>query len=402
LTDSKPDRVDSEHTSSPQDALDLPGIGRPRQSSQTRTRSAEPERSRLAEFLFPRLPAIDSRSYTTIPSLDGLRAVSILLVILAHCGLGRVGHGAVGVTIFFLSGYLITTLLRREFAKTGRVDLRRFYIRRCLRILPPCYVVIAVVLLLELAIGEGISGGAVLAHVFYYTNYYQIYISGGGLKGLGVLWSLAVEEHFYLVFPLLYLATVRFSRRHQGSILAAICLVVLAWRWILTVHFQHACWRIYSATDTRLDSILWGCCFAIVANPAFDDRLSNLFSHWASSAIALAALGFSLVCREPWFRESFVYTIQSLAPMPVFALAIRSHHRWPFRFLNWYPMRLIGVYSYTIYLTHLAVVRFLGLGRPGQFAITFPIVMTGSFLLSAMMYYYVDQPCAALRKRYAS
>jgi peptidoglycan/LPS O-acetylase OafA/YrhL len=129
---------------------------------------------------------------------------------------------------------------------------------------------------------------------------------------------------------------------------------------------------------------------------------SKLLSHWASSAIALAALGFSLVYREPWFRESFVYTLQSLALMPVFALVIRSHHRWPFRFLNWYPMRLIGIYSYRIYLTHLAVLRFLGLGQPGQFAITFLIAMTGSFFLSAMMYYYVDQPCAALRKRYTS
>ena len=112
----------------------------------------------LKRFFFPALPHIQTGTHFNIPSLDGIRAVSILMVVVSHCGLGKWVPGGFGVTIFFfLSGYLITTLMRREHAKTGTLSLNDFYIRRCLRILPPSFIVIAISLLLALIFHETLS-----------------------------------------------------------------------------------------------------------------------------------------------------------------------------------------------------------------------------------------------------
>src|SRR5689334_10674534 len=150
-----------------------------------------------------------------IPSLDGLRAIAFLLVFFAHTGLDKIVPGGFGVTVFFfLSGYLITTLLRLESETTGHVSLKSFYVRRCRRILPPLYVTLIVVYLVAtfgIVRGQGTVGGAVSA-IFYYYNYFDLKNLGGGLPtGLDVLWSLTIEEHFYFVFPLLFCAAVHYK-----------------------------------------------------------------------------------------------------------------------------------------------------------------------------------------------
>jgi len=158
-----------------------------------------------------------------IPSLDGIRALSFSIVFAAHAGLERWVPGFFGLSVFFfLSGYLITTLLRVEWERSGTLDLRQFYLRRALRILPPFYVVLAGASALTLlgALGGALQPRAVLMQALHLSNY-EIVRSGwwqGRAPGTWVLWSLAVEEHFYLVFPLLYLVLRRHfpSGRHQA------------------------------------------------------------------------------------------------------------------------------------------------------------------------------------------
>ena len=145
-----------------------------------------------------------------IPSLDGIRAVSFFLVFLAHAGLGKVlVPGGFGVTIFFLlSGFLITTLLRLEYQRFRRISLKDFYLRRSLRILPPLYVTLGLSMLIVVIwnVPTGIPFAATLSQALQYANYYQIYATHlVSMPGTGVFWSLAVEEHFYLLFPLIYI-----------------------------------------------------------------------------------------------------------------------------------------------------------------------------------------------------
>ena len=148
-----------------------------------------------------------------IPSLDGLRAISFLVVFVAHCGLDRYVPGGFGVTIFFfLSGFLITTLMRGEFQHTGAVNFRHFWLRRAFRILPPFYIVLFAAIAVALIFDPPgtLSVAAVTAQLAHVTNYWLIYRGYAGQPaGTGVYWSLAVEEHFYLLFPWVFVAMQR-------------------------------------------------------------------------------------------------------------------------------------------------------------------------------------------------
>ena len=138
-----------------------------------------------------------------IPSLDGLRAVSILIVLVSHAGYGTIVPGGLGVTIFFfLSGYLITTLMLAEHERTGELDVVRFYARRVFRLMPPLIVTLAIVYGLTFAglVPGGITLAGLASQLLYFANYYQIFFDPGNTipGGTEVLWSLAVEEHYYI------------------------------------------------------------------------------------------------------------------------------------------------------------------------------------------------------------
>src|SRR5215471_14948655 len=142
-----------------------------------------------------------------IPSLDGIRACSVMVVFAAHAGLRGLIPGDFGVTVFFfLSGYLITTLLRIEHEQTGAISFRAFYLRRVLRIFPPFYLALGAATLVWVLGGldrPPFSVGGLLQQVFFLTNY-NILQNGwwfGHAPGTFIFWSLAVEEHFYLAFP---------------------------------------------------------------------------------------------------------------------------------------------------------------------------------------------------------
>jgi peptidoglycan/LPS O-acetylase OafA/YrhL len=189
-----------------------------------------------------------------IPSLDGLRALSVLIVFGSHAyfyGMsmedvsayyttdpGFVLPARFGVTVFFfISGYIITTLMRSEFEKSGTVSFRNFYLRRVYRIFPPLYIVLIVAALLTWAglLKSNVALSAVMAQIFHFTNYYALLIGKDSFfQGTKLLWSLAVEEHFYLGFPLLFLLLARrLSYKQLAFCLAVICLVVLGWRYYL-------------------------------------------------------------------------------------------------------------------------------------------------------------------------
>jgi peptidoglycan/LPS O-acetylase OafA/YrhL len=166
-----------------------------------------------------------------IPSLDGLRAISILIVLVSHAGYGSAVPGGLGVTIFFfLSGYLITTLLLDETERSGRINIGKFYLRRVFRLFPPLLVTLFIAYSL-VALGlldGGISWSGVLAQLFYFANYYGLFFDPGNTTaaGTGILWSLAVEEHFYMIYPtvLAGLLALGLSRLRIVVVLAIACL----------------------------------------------------------------------------------------------------------------------------------------------------------------------------------
>ncbi len=342
-----------------------------------------------------------------IPSLDGIRAAAVMLVFLAHAGLNDRVPGSFGVTaFFFLSGFLITTLLRMEFDRTGRVSLRAFYLRRVLRIFPPMYIVLVVASVLTLGgLLEGsLQPGAVAAQAFHLSNYY-IVLNGwwdGRAPGTWIYWSLAVEEHFYLVFPLLYLALRRWvhSRTRQLGALLGLCLVVLVWRLVLVLILGADHDRTYVASDTRVDSILFGCVLAVYGNPVLDPtRIPARWWKLCLFPLGVAGLLVSFLVPSAVFGDTARYTLQGLALLPLFASAVRYHDWGVFRLLNLAWVRYVGVLSYSIYLMHPTVLFAVHQWTEWHPLIQGALALGITLVLASLMYRYIERPCAKLRKR---
>lgn len=327
-----------------------------------------------------------------MPALDGLRATAILIVMLSHAGLGKMIPGGFGVTIFFfLSGYLITTLLRIEAIKTGRVSLKAFYYKRTLRIMPPMFLTIAFVAMLSLYgfTGRAVTTAGVASDFAFLTNYApQLGLHGG----VGIpLWSLDVEEHYYILFSTLF--AVAFARM-DGNRAAVVCLALTAVPLLFRIGMALSgddLSNVFYWTHTRLDSILWGSVLAFWQNPAIDrDAWKPKLWHFAA---ALFALAVCLVIRSEVFRETIRYTIQGAALLVIFSFLLQDRSIMA-RVLGSSPLRWIALISYTLYLAHmpaLAIAEHLGWPAP---------VITGflvAFLYAIVMRIIVERPLQALR-----
>jgi peptidoglycan/LPS O-acetylase OafA/YrhL len=342
-----------------------------------------------------------------IPSLDGIRAISFFLVFLSHAGLGEtLIPGGFGVTIFFLlSGFLITTLLRLEFARSQRIHLREFYLRRVLRILPPLYVTLLLAVAL-FGIGNGqlaMRFAGTASQVLQVSNYYLIYAVHGLIyPGTAVFWSLAVEEHFYLLFPLLYAwMCPRLSVPRQTFILLTMCAAALAWRCVLHYHFHAEFGRTFFATDTRFDSILLGCVFAIIANPITKDPLHGWMLQrmtWVLPLCFVVLFGTFLV-RDGAFRETLRYTVQGLALIPLFIAAIHYQRSWPVLFLNLPVMRFLGVLSYSLYLCHLIFLEAVDRVWATNPVLAHAVSLACGLCFATLVHYGIERPCTRIRKR---
>ena len=339
-------------------------------------------------------------SFPHLPQLDGIRAIAVALVFLAHLGFERLVPGGFGVTIFFfLSGYLITSLLVSEHRQTGRIGLADFYVRRTLRIWPPLWITMAFCALV-VALGWivfDVDGWGVVAQLAFVVNYASLWGHPEGLPYL-VLWSLAVEEHFYLVFPLVFVVFLaRMPPRSAAIACAAACAAVLAIR-IATVASLPDFSGVYFWSHTRVDSILFGCCLALWKNPALDpDPWRFDLRHFAA---ALALLVACFLFRGEVFRQTLRYTLQGIALYVVFSYVLRDQGVIR-RLLSTRPMRIVGLYSYTLYLVHFIVIALIEINlRQLPFAIRVVLAVVLSFGYAHAMYVLVERPMARLRKAF--
>jgi peptidoglycan/LPS O-acetylase OafA/YrhL len=340
-----------------------------------------------------------------IPSLDGLRAISVSLVFFSHGGLENVIPGGLGVTIFFvLSGFLITTLMREEYAASNSISFRAFYLRRFLRLMPPLAIItgIAVALSLISALGSPFTLTGLLSVLFYFSNYFRIVHGPIGLPpGLGITWSLAIEEHYYLLYPPLALALLKYGRPMFSAVtLTLLCALILAWRCWLKLHGATED-HLSMGTDTRVDAILIGCLLALIRNPWLDPLpAANRTREFSIAGVCLGVLLATILWRSDFFRVTFRYTLQCLAIAGLLYLAVARPKVIPFRWLNTRPLVYLGAISYTVYLCHYLVLIWAqahvsGLGRVGVVAVT-AVVTLG---IASLMREWVEAPFAVLRRR---
>jgi peptidoglycan/LPS O-acetylase OafA/YrhL len=316
------------------------------------------------------------------------------------------------VTIFFfLSGYLITTLMLAEREGTGQINITNFYTRRVLRLMPPLLIslMIAYILTYTKVLSGGITGAGLAAQLLYFANYYGLFFDHGKTipDGTGILWSLAVEEHFYIVYPLLLTLLLGSALRLRtiGAFLGVVCVAVLAWRIYLVQSPDFISDRTYYASDTRIDSIIYGCILAIVANPSqqMKQRTGMFPLQWAGLAASACILLLTLIYRDAVFRETIRYSIQGLALMPIFYFAIRFSDNYLFRKLNVPLAVTLGTYSYAIYLIHYVVIKSIVVEFPflsGKSFILFSSALLISIAFAAMIDRFVDPYFRRVRRNY--
>jgi len=333
-----------------------------------------------------------------VSQLDGLRALAILIVFVAHCGLEKVVPGGFGVTIFFvLSGYLITSLLRSEYANTGTIDIRKFYWRRTLRIWPPLYITLGISLLVMMLLfpNNTLDPWGIFAQLAFVSNYSYLWGHGSGVDL--PLWSLAVEEHFYLIFPFLYVVCLGpVGPRAAAWICGILCGAVLAIR-IAYVVTSGPLPVIYYWSHTRIDAILFGCCLALRNNPILD-RDSWRPNRW-NLAAAISVIFLCLVYRDPTFRQTVRYTLQGAAIYVVFSYVLHDSGRLS-RLMSSPVLRRMGLYSYTFYLAHVLVIKICQ-EKLGINSLVPLIVTSGAITLvyCAVMYRFVESSFALRRRQ---
>jgi peptidoglycan/LPS O-acetylase OafA/YrhL len=336
----------------------------------------------------------------SIPSLDGLRAISVLLVVFGHSESAWRGHsdfyfyfirgGWVGVSVFFvISGFLITHLLLREKSRSGQISLGRFYVRRAFRILPPCYAYLAVVGIRSLLHVEPVDPRSFIQAACYLWNYphpsYWI---------LGHLWSLSLEEQFYLLWPAcVFLCPNRICLR------IAIGAVVLAPVSRVATYFLLPALRgeLGEMLHTRIDTIMFGCILAL----AFDLKVWNLllaaltrlrFVIPAAVFLVFVEVPLTLRFRGHWSAVAGT-SIEGLCCAIVVLYAVRPPQNWFGRLLNFAPVRHIGIISYSIYLWQQ---MFTG-HEPFS---SFPWNLTSIFICAELSYFLVEKPSFYGRDRF--
>jgi peptidoglycan/LPS O-acetylase OafA/YrhL len=370
--------------------------------------SAPSARSVKSEFTGNPTPSLGY-----IPSLDGIRAIAVLAVMIFHSAVPWLPGGFLGVDVFFvLSGFLITSLLLQEVERTGGIDFKRFYIRRIRRLVPAFLAVVLVSALLILLFAQDGAGKYredVLASALYVNNWWNIFGDQSYFEAIGRppmlqhLWSLAVEEQFYLIWPAVLLFTFR-RRLRDGvrrvaiiGVFASTALMAIL-SLLMSMPGENDPSRLYFGTDTHAMTILAGAALATAWRPKSLPKKLAL-----QPTMVLTAIGVVALALMAWFfvnvtdDSAMLYRGGFLvfAGVCVVVIAVATHPAIAAsRVLAIAPMVYIGKRSYGLYLWHWPIFVILrpgiDIGLTGIPALVIQFGLT--FAAAELSYRYLEMP----------
>jgi len=342
--------------------------------------------------------------------IDGLRALAVLAVIMYHLNDDWAPGGLLGVGIFFvLSGYLITDLLIAQWNQHERLDMKDFWLRRARRLLPALLILLAIVAAWVVCFKPAhlpSMQGDVPAAVLYVSNWWLIFQDVsyfekfGPPSPFGHLWSLAVEEQFYLLWPLLLALGLRFVKRRgplAGFTLLAAALSAGAMAWMYEPGLDPS--RVYYGTDTRVFALLIGAALAMVWPSR---KLAPTISRTGRISIDLVgSIGLAILLLAVWKTnqyDEFLYrgglvllSVISAAVVAVLAHPASTLARW----MGCKPLKWLGVRSYGIYLWHYPIIVLTGpgAGQTDAFSVERAILQVFACLvIAALSWKYIEEP----------
>lgn len=333
--------------------------------------------------------------------LDGLRAVAILTVVLYHAA-GRLFPGGwSGVDVFFvLSGFLITTALRREIEETGRISFSNFFARRALRLGPA----LALLLLFEIIRSFFASNASEIleatlvagAYVMNWSRSFNLFPQ----DVLGHTWSLSAEEQFYLIWPF---ALALVFRRGAVRWVAAAVVAATAWRIALALAGSGAD-RIYNGFDTHCDGLLIGCLLGLVGVAACREKIAG----WGRFGPRLlrpshpAALLALIVLLIPFGAAMCAFGLTLAAACSAWLLIAVHENNWLARLLSSSPLVYTGKISYGFYLWHypaLSLAHRVRVAGWRQHLLVLAVI-AGTYAIAALSYAYVEEPFLLRKRRF--
>lgn len=341
------------------------------------------------------------------PALDGVRAFAVLMVMAHHAGIPFFRGGSLGVDVFFvLSGLLITSLLAQEWNKTSTISLKKFYLRRVLRLLPALIVLLLAIEAFSLFELRGPRlrdmQQAILAVLFYVSNWFSIR-RPDGLGPLSHAWSLSIEEQFYFFWPPALFALLFYRLRISRivGVIALLCVVASIHRVFLWTGPSSA-WRIYNGLDTRIDELLAGCALAAAFSAGWS-RLKPLREFVRYGYLPSIALMLYLVAQPLPVRIMYTlgWPVVELCLAVILFRLIAWDHTLLHRVLASPPLVWIGRLSYGLYLWHFPTFQKVG-GWTRLGAMRIPLGFALTFAIAALSFYLVEQPFLKLKSQFES
>jgi peptidoglycan/LPS O-acetylase OafA/YrhL len=362
-------------------------------------------------------PTAPGAGGTYLPTLDGWRAISIGFVLLAHgydsllplfdlLGLGIPDFGETvrssgqfGVRMFFaISGFLITARLLEEEQKRGRISLSAFYVRRAFRILPPATAYLLTVALLAGCGAIAVSPGNWLSALLFFKNYW----TGEQSWYVGHFWSLSVEEHYYLLWPGIFLLLT--SHRKRVLSLVGAALLVALWR---AIDFKfRLTWAdagpayFWGRTDIVADGLLWGAAYALMYSnrkirACFHSSLCRLL-FWLTLAFVLITFYTPL----PWKLDFLLLTTRALLLPALLLWTIENPSSRFSAILEQRHIVWVGRLSYSIYLWQQLFLTYVEASVPKlSWVQLFPVNLVLVLLVAWSSYNYIERPCILLGRR---
>ncbi|MGH9092543.1 MAG: acyltransferase family protein [Acidimicrobiales bacterium] len=349
-----------------------------------------------------------------LPFLDGIRAFAVLAVVLYHAGISWVGGGLLGVDVFFvLSGFLITSLLCTEFAASATVRLRAFYVRRARRLLPALFVLLlgvsAYAYFFSSTVDVSSVRGDAFSTLFYYANWHFVlsdqgyFVQSAAPSPLLQTWSLAVEEQYYLVWPLVALFVLHRWDRSRLAVVAGVGALASAGLMAAMFHAGISTDRLYYGTDTRAQALLVGSFLGVVSSGrawrTFDPRWARSRRGRTTGAVLAVAgcAGLAWAWHALQGQDPFLYDGGFLLVAVFAAVVIATVMSWPRSalalLLSARPLVLLGRISYGVYLYHWPLFLVIDQAHTGLQGLPLLVVrLAVTFAAAYVSWRYVEEP----------